>query len=231
MPYTFESKTLLQYGDTSRFGASAPAASATAAPVAIPEVTDLAGYDALLALIEREGLARRPGDFLEIGCLLGGGTAKLAKLAASVGKQVWVVDVFDPSFDVTKNLAGDRMSDLYRDYLRAQTQEQVFRQVTAPWAGSIQVLKQDSMKVRFPDGLRFVFAFVDGHHDPKWVRSDFATVWKRLHAGGWAGFHDYGGDLPEVTAALDSMLAQHAAQIGRVEKIQDRLILLVEKKA
>ena len=226
MTYTFESKTLLQYADTSHFGQ--PTQSP---PVEIPEVTDLASYDSLIHLIKREGLDRRPGDFLEIGCLLGGGTAKLAKVAASVGKQVWVVDIFDPSFDVTKNLAGDRMSDLYREYLRAQTQEQVFRQVTAPWAGSIQVLKGDSMKVRFPDGLRFAFAFANGHHDPKWVRSDFAMVWKRLHPGGWAGFHDYGGDLPDVTEALDSMLAQHAAQIGRIEKIQDRFILLVEKKA
>ena len=230
MPYTFESKTLLQYSDTSHFGE--PRQTPAPQPVIpIPEVTDLAGYDVLINLIKREGLDRRRGEFLEIGCLLGGGTAKLAKLAASAGKQVWVVDVFDPAFDVTQNLKGDRMADLYREYLRGQTQEQVFRQVTAPWANSIQVLKADSMKVRFPDGLRFVFAFVDGNHDPQWVRSDFALVMRRLHGGGWAGFHDYGGDLPEVTAALDEMMAQYASQIGRVEKIKDRYILLVEKKA
>jgi hypothetical protein len=33
-----------------------------------------------------------------------------------------------------------------------------------------------------------------------------------------------------VTAALDSMLEQYAAEIGRVEKIEDRWILLVQKR-
>jgi hypothetical protein len=122
------------------------------------------------------------------------------------------------------------MADLYREHLHGCTQEEVFRRVTAPWAGSIQVLKHDSMKVRLPDGLRFTFAFADGNHDPRWVENDFALIWRRLEPGGWAGFHDYGGDLPEVTAMLDSMMARHAGEIRRVEKIADRWILLIEKR-
>jgi SAM-dependent methyltransferase len=219
--YRFESTSILEFANAGR---------AQIAPRALPEVTDLTGYEVFVDLIRREGLDRMMGDFLEIGCFLGGGTAKLAKHAASVGKQVWVIDLFDPTFDLTKNLAGDQMADLYRDYLRGHTQEEVFRQVTAPWAESIQVLKQDSMKARLPDGLRFTFAFADGNHDPAWVRNDFELIWRRLEPGGWAGFHDYGGDLPEVTAALDSLMAQHAAEIGRVEKVADRWILLIEKR-
>lgn len=220
--YTFESGSLLRFANAVRLPAM---------PADLPQVTDLTGYEALVDLIRREGLDRMPGDFLEIGCFLGGGTAKLAKLAASVGKQVWVIDLFDPTFDLTQNLAGDRMADLYRDYLKGRSQEDIFRQVTAPWSGSIQVLQQDSMKARLPDALHFSFAFVDGNHDPAWVKSDFNMVWKRLVPGGWAGFHDYGGDLPEVTAALNSMLTQHEGAIGRVERITDRWILLVQKRA
>ncbi len=223
---TFESTTLLQYVNDLR-AANAPAAPP---PPALPEATDLTGYEVLVDLIRREGLDRMAGDFLEIGCFLGGGTAKLAKVASASEKQVWVIDLFNPDFDLTKNLAGDRMADLYRNYLRGRTQEEIFRQVTAPWSGSIQVLKQDSMQARFPDGLRFSFAFVDGNHDPEWVKSDFQMVFKRLLPGGWAGFHDYGGDSPEVTALLDSMLVQYGGEIGRIEKIKDRWILLVQKR-
>lgn len=226
--FTFESTSLLQFaaGKRPRFD-NRPLAAPL---VELPEVTDLTGYEVLVDLIRREGLDQMAGDFLEIGCFLGGGTAKLAKLAASAGKQVWVIDLFDPNFDLTSNLAGNRMADLYRRYLHGRTQEEIFRQVTGPWSGSIQVIKQDSMKARLPDGLRFTFAFTDGNHDPVWVKSDFHLVWKRLVPGGWAGFHDYGGDLPDVTAALDSTMAQYAGEIGRVEKVQDRWILLVQKR-
>jgi SAM-dependent methyltransferase len=195
-----------------------------------PAVTDLTGYEVLVELIRREGLAQLPGDFLEIGCFLGGGTAKLAREAAPAGKRVWVIDLFDPSFDLTRNLAGDRMADLYRDFLQGCTQEEVFRQVTRPWSSSITVIKADSMKAKLPDDVRLAFAFTDGNHDPKWVESDFKMVWSRLLPGGWAGFHDYGGDLPDVTALLNSMMRRHAHEIGRAVVAPDRWILLIEKK-
>lgn len=218
----FESRTLLEFMNTATL--SAPPAGA------IEDVVDLTGYEALVDLIRREKLDQAPGDFLEIGCFLGGGTAKLAKAAAGAGKRVWVVDVFDPAFDATANLAGERMSDLYRRMLRGRTQEEIFRQVTAPWAGLIHVFREDSMKVRLPDNLRFSFAFTDGNHDPQWVKSDFKMVWQRLNPGGWAGFHDYAGDLPDVTTALNAMMTEHQPEIGRVERIKDRWILLVQKR-
>lgn len=222
--HTFESTSLLAFLNRDR----TPLASCWS-PNEIAEITDLAGYDVMVDFIRREGLDQLPGDFLEIGCFLGGGTGKLAKLATSVGKQVWVVDVFDPAFDLTRNLAGDRMSDIYDRLLKGRTQEEIFRQATERWSGSIHVLKQDSMKVRFPDGLRFAFAFTDGNHDPRWVNSDFNLVWKHLTAGGWAAFRDYGGDLPDVTAALDSLMELHRAEIGRVETVKEQRILLVQK--
>ena len=205
---TFESTSLLQFASAARV--SPPALP----PIETSEADDLTGYEVFIDLIRRERLDRMAGDFLEIGCCLGGGTAKLAKLATSVDKQVWVIDPFDT------NLSSEA----------GPTQEEIFRQVTAPWSASIQVLKQDSTRARLPDGLRFGFAFADGNRDPVRVKSDFQLVWRRLLPGGWAGFHDYGGDLPDVTAALDSMLEQYAAEIGRVEKIEDRWILLVQKR-
>ena len=80
----------------------------------IPAVTDLVGYDALVNFLRVEGVDRMEGDFLEIGCFLGGGTAKLARLAQHTKKLVWVIDVFDPGFDHTANTNGDRMADLYQ---------------------------------------------------------------------------------------------------------------------
>jgi len=221
------------FEDISHFLARQAAAVAdppAAAPADLPQWTDLAGYEALIERIEREGLNRIAGDFLEIGCFLGGGTAKLAKIAASAGKRVFVIDLFDPSFDVTANLSGERMADLYHRFLGGLTQEEVFRRVTAPWAHAIQVIRQDSMKVQFPAEFKLAFAFVDGNHDPAWVSSDFELVWRHLVPGGWAGFHDYRGDLPDVTAALDRKLAQHENEIGRVETVPGRWMLLVEKR-
>ncbi len=218
----FESSSLLAFANATE---SKPAAASD-----IQEVLDLTGYEALVDLIRREGLDKIPGDFLEIGCFLGGGTAKLAKVAAEAGKRVWVIDVFDPAFDVTQNLAGNRMADLYKKFLRGRSQEDVFREATAPWSESIQVIKEDSMKVKLPEDLGLAFAFTDGNHNAAWVKSDFKLVWKRLVPGGWAGFHDYGGDLPEVTAALNSMMTEHDGEIRRVERIKKRWILLVQKR-
>jgi SAM-dependent methyltransferase len=194
-----------------------------------PPVTDLVGYESLLQLVRREKLDRLQGDFLEIGCFLGGGTAKLAALAEGAGKQVWVIDVFDPGFDQTRNTAGERMADLYSRFLDCRSQADVFRHVTKPWAKCIRLIQQDSMKARLPEGTRLAFAFVDGNHDPAWIRNDFQIVWKHLAAGGWAGFHDYAGDLPQVTDTLNSLLTEYSAEIDRVERIKDKWVLLVRK--
>ena len=199
-------------------------------PIDVPAVTDLTGYEVFVELIQLCGLDKMDGDFLEIGCFLGGGTAKLAKVAARAGKRVWVIDLFDPSFDLTKNLSGNAMAEIYRSFLDGRSQEDVFRQVTRPWADAIRVIRQDSMKVILPEGVNLSFAFVDGNHDPAWVRNDFKLVWDRLLPGGWAGFHDYHGDLPDVTAVLDSLLAEHRDEIARTDTVPSRWILLVQKK-
>ncbi len=196
----------------------------------VPAVTDLVGYDALVDFICSEGLDRINGDFLEIGCFLGGGTAKLARLAHVTGKLVWVIDVFDPGFDHTKNTKGDQMADLYRGYLQNSSQEEVFQAVTKQWADRIRVIKGDSRTASLPNGTHLAFGFGDGNHDPIWVKNDFRLIWSHLLPGGWAGFHDYGGDLPDVTSALDAMMREHASERERVEVMEERWVLLVKKR-
>ena len=81
-----------------------------------------------------------------------------------------------------------------------------------------------------PEGTRLAFAFVDGNPDPASVRNDFHLVWKHLLAGGWAAFHHYAGDAPEVTTALNSLLTEYSAEIDRVERVKEQRVLLVRKR-
>ena len=191
--------------------------------------TDLVGYDWLVEFLDRNRIGQIYGDFLEIGCFLGGGTAKLAQLATGLRKRVWVVDIFDPNFDETRNTGGQSMAEYYRAHLQGASQEEIFKAVTKPWAESIYVIKEDSCKVRFPEQTRFAFAFADGNHDPVWVENDFRLLWDHLTPGGWAGFHDYGGDLPQVTATLDRLLHEYADEINAVETLPEKWLLLVQK--
>jgi hypothetical protein len=42
---------------------------------------DLVGYESLIRVLEKEGTMKLPGDVIEIGSFVGGGTRKLAKYA------------------------------------------------------------------------------------------------------------------------------------------------------
>ena len=155
---------------------------------------------------------------------------KLAKLARSCGKRVWVVDIFDPGFDLTENSAGTPMASVYRGYLGRGSQERVFRIVTKPVAGALVVLKQDSRAVVLPPDLRFAFGFIDGNHDPEYVQSDFQLVWDRLAPGGLLGLHDYGGDLPEVTRVIDQLTGRFGSQIESIELAPKQWLIFLQKK-
>ena len=87
--------------------------SQTASPL-LPQ-TDLVGYNSLIEFLTQYRIGQIDGDFLEIGCFLGGGTAKLAQLATALGKRVWVIDIFDPDFDETKNAGGQSMARVLPD--------------------------------------------------------------------------------------------------------------------
>jgi SAM-dependent methyltransferase len=195
-----------------------------------PPWSDTLGYEVLLEEIERHRVDRLDGDVLEIGALLGGGTAKLCGWFArhGNGKRVIAVDVFDPGFDPTTTTQGWSMSELYAHRLNGRNQRELFDAVT-DGCGNLVVVVGDSTAVDIP-AERLAFAFVDGSHVPEDVRSDFETVWRRLAPGGIAAFDDYGGDLPGVTHALHGCIGAHADEIARVWTRRPKL-LFVQREA
>jgi hypothetical protein len=94
----------------------------------------------------------------------------------------------------------------------------------------VWAIPQDSRKPVLPPGTRLAFAFVDGNHDPIGAKDDFRLAWNHLVPGGWAAFHEYAGDFPEVTIALNAMLTEYSSEIDRVERIKDQRVLLIRKR-
>jgi hypothetical protein len=180
-----------------------------------PPGSDLSGYERFLAVAEQHGLQHVPGDIVEIGVFLGGGTYKLCRWfeAQAPDKRVIAIDVFDPDFDVTASTDGDTMAALYEGWLAGRDQRAVFDEVTGACT-NLTVLAADSAAVELP-AEAVAFAYVDGHHSAEYVRSDFELVWRRLSPGGVVGFDDYGGNLPEVTRTLHRLIGEHADEIAR----------------
>mgnify|MGYP001428881067 CR=1 FL=1 len=191
-----------------------------------PPWSDSVGYESLLEEIENQKLDRLDGDVLEIGALLGGGTAKLCGWFArhSAGKRVIAVDVFDPDFDPTTTVQGWTMGELYAHLIGDRNQRELFDEVTRGCT-NLTVIAGDSTSVDIPTDL-LAFAFVDGSHVPADVLSDFERVWARLAPGGIAAFHDYGGDLPGVTQTLHTCIGRHATEIARLWTRQPTLLFV-----
>jgi SAM-dependent methyltransferase len=191
-------------------------------------LTDLVGYECIIEKIAEWGLGSLEGDVLEIGCFLGGGTAKFARASCLSGKTIYAVDTFDPFCDKTKNDAGYAMSDLYTWILGGRNQREVFEE-SIRGCHNVRVIEGDSRFLRFPEEQKFVFAFLDGNHDPEAVSADFENIWRHIVPGGAVGFHDYGGDLPQTTEAIDRILQAHQDEIELVETIPERWILFARK--
>jgi hypothetical protein len=79
-----------------------------------PAWAGMSSYETLLDEILECGLLDVPGDFVEIGAFLGGGSYKLASLLKRAPEKcLFVLDVFDPAFDKTECDSGLRMRDVY----------------------------------------------------------------------------------------------------------------------
>jgi predicted O-methyltransferase YrrM len=190
---------------------------------------DLVGYEALLEVIAGAGVRTLPGDFLEVGAFLGGGTAKLARFCAPLGKKVFTIDLMEPSTDGTRNTQGHSMSDLYAHVLAGRSQEQVFHEMVKG-CDNVTLLKEDSRSVTLPSGTKLCFAFIDGNHDPEYVRNDFLLAWRHLVPGGAVAFHDFEGDLPVTTDAIRRIVEDFREEIERVEQLRDKWVLFVFKR-
>ena len=188
--------------------------------------TDWSGYERLLKEAERLGIARVPGDIIEIGALFGGGTYKLCRFFErnAPEKRVITIDPFLPTTDQTVNAAGEVMSTLYLEMLGDRDQRAVFDETTAG-CRNLTVLAEDSASVSLPTE-KIAFAYIDGNHDAEYVRRDFELVWSQLSAGGVIVFDDYGKDLPKLTAALHDRVGAHADELARVWPVDNTFFML-----
>ena len=190
---------------------------------------DFVGYEVLVDFIQKRALQNLEGDVVEIGAFLGGGTVKLAKFAKKHGKKVYVIDIFDPDFDKTEDTSGLRMCHIYQAFLEGRSQLEIYQEITQGW-DNIVTIKEDSKKVRFPREQKFIFGFIDGNHQPEYVRNDFYIVWSNLVSGGIVGFHDYHYTLPKVTETIDGLTKEHKEEISEVHEIESRHIILLIKR-
>jgi hypothetical protein len=194
-----------------------------------PAGTDLVGYEALIEFFKSRELTSVSGDIVEIGSFCGGGTYKLAKFlsAQKSQKKLYSVDCFDIQVDRTKNTDGNAMAHLYERTLKGRSQREVFNQVTSG-IPNIVVIAQDSKVAEIPV-QSLCFGFVDGNHAEDYVINDFYLVWKKLSPGGAVAFHDYGFDLPRVTAAIDVLCSRHSSEIVEVQVDNRRHIIYIRK--
>jgi len=190
--------------------------------------TDFAGYAILLEHIKRHELYRLEGDAAEIGAFMGGGTRKLGKFFRRYGKNVIVVDVFDPESDHTKNERGEEMSYIYQMILGKRDLIGIFKRNIAHLSNVI-VNRIDSKQMVLNHDTKLCFSIIDGNHDPEYVRHDFELVWARTVDGGTVAMHDYGGDLPQVTSEIDGLINEHKDQIGAVETKPKHCFVFIRK--
>ncbi|MHB9073706.1 MAG: class I SAM-dependent methyltransferase [Desulfobaccales bacterium] len=179
-----------------------------------PANTDLVGYESIFEFIQTKNILNVPGDMVEIGVFCGGGTYKLAHylLLNNSAKTIYAIDIFNISFDKTKNTDGIEMGNIYETIVKGKNQYEIFSQVING-LNNIVPIKEDSKKVTIPTNA-ISFAFIDGNHSPDYVQNDFYLVWEKLSPGGIVAFHDYGYDLPQVTEVIDNLYVKHIAEIS-----------------
>lgn len=190
---------------------------------------DFVGYESLIEYIEKNNIQNLNGDFLEIGAFMGGGTKKLARFASEFGKKLFVIDVFDPDFDSTQNDRDESMNWIYRKILGPKNLREVFDANTKD-EKNIIVYSDDSKKIQLPDDLNLCFTFVDGNHNPEYVKNDFRLAWDRTVSGGVVAYHDYGGDLSRTTQAIKKMIEENKENISKTFLIQEQKTICIMKK-
>jgi hypothetical protein len=190
---------------------------------------DFVGYEVLIDFIKKRKLQKLDGDIIEIGAFLGGGTVKLARFGRKYGKKVYAIDIFDPESDKTPDKNGVKMCDIYQAFLQGRSQLEVYQQATNAF-DNIVTINMDSKRVNFPKNQKFIFGFIDGNHQPDYVRNDFNLIWRNLVLGGSVGFHDYNFDLPEVTRAIDDLIYKHKDEISEIHEIKKSHIVVMTRK-
>lgn len=172
-----------------------------------PYYADLSGYELLMDVILENKLYELEGDFVEIGVFLGGGTYKLSKLIERKDsiKKIFAIDIFDPTFDKIACMRGNTMEEIYMKILNGKNQYEIYKKVTQN-CKNIITISGDSKKINI-SCEKIAFVYIDGNHSPDYIKNDFYKVWSKIVQGGVIAFDDYGYDLPQVTEAIDALIA------------------------
>jgi hypothetical protein len=190
---------------------------------------DLVGYETLLEYINQNKIYNLEGNFLEIGAFMGGGSKKLAEFANKYNKKLFVIDLFDPDFDSTQNVRGERMNWIYNQILGNRNLRQVFDQNTKDQK-NISVFSGDSKKIKLPENTKLCFSFIDGNHNPAYVKNDFYIAWNKTISGGIIAFHDYGAGLPQTTQAINSQIKANKSRITKMDLVPKKCLIFITKK-
>ena len=134
----------------------------------------------------------------------------------------------DPTTDFTQDSGGYRMADIYLALLDGRTQREVYEE-SVQGRENVVTLAVDSMGLRLPRGQQFCFGFIDGNHDPRYVRHDFGVVWRRLVPGGALALDDYEGTLPEVRRTIDGLVDRWRRQIASVSPLPGTRIIALRR--
>ncbi|MBL7120287.1 MAG: class I SAM-dependent methyltransferase [Dehalococcoidia bacterium] len=181
---------------------------------------EFVGYENLIRFVEERALQNSPGDIVEVGAYMGGGTAKLAEFAQRYAKKVFAIDTFDASLDETMSPQGVKAGEVYQAFLYGESMLKVYQETTRGF-DNIITIKADSRTVKFPEDQEFIFGFVDGCHQEEYVENDFHLIWPNLVSGGVLGFHDYRfDDWPGVTKAVDRLIETYKNEISETHQIE-----------
>jgi len=192
-----------------------------------PKFSDLSNYNDLMDLIVRENCFDIDGDFVEIGCFLGGGTYKLSRLIEKTNKKIYTIDLFDPTFDTTTCIKGKKMSTIYHSHLKGRNQKEIYEKITEK-CNNIVTLVGDSKKIDLPC-KKISFGFIDGNHSSEYVKSDFYLLWSKSISGTIIAFDDYGYDLPNVTKTIHEIIFSKIDEIKKIGTIGKKIIWFQKK--
>lgn len=198
-----------------------------------PNWSDLIGYETILEVIKNRNITDLKGEVVEVGSFLGGGTVKLANFFDKFNKEIYAIDIFKPNFDSTENTNGKQMKEIYKEKLGGKNQYEIYKYVIQGHENIITI-KEDSKNVELrPSEL--CFSFIDGCHNPEYVRNDFKLVWDKTVSGGIVAFHDYDEDLYPVKNTIDKVISNNEDQIESKtvkrtkETLKNKKIIFLEK--
>ncbi len=161
----------------------------------------LANYDLLIEWFKPKLTKGWP--IVEIGCLGGEGTRKLAM--AFPEREIYALDIFDVCAEEDPNLVK-----LYQEDLKYRDPMIVFLE-NIHGLENVSIIITDSRDWE-PDTF-FALAIIDGGHSYDVVLNDLE---KTIPVSDYIAVHDYNGDLPQVTRAVDKVVKKYGLRLCEI---------------